>query len=211
MRETWVQSLGWEDPLEKGKATDSSILAWRILYSPWGGKESDTTEQLSLSLSHLFVSFHGSQSCNGLLSKVKKPVSYMFCSFPVTYSRTIVINYKCLDSILGSSDSRWDADICILKKYIKMILQCSSPVVYDKKKVINWQAYSSLFEILIITFTHTQVCIFNLHILSFQLVCIYIYVILTRLPWCLSGKESACQRRRHAFDLWSGKIPWRRK
>ena len=32
MRETWVQSLGWEDPLEKGKATLSSILAWRI---PW--------------------------------------------------------------------------------------------------------------------------------------------------------------------------------
>ena len=32
MRETWVQSLDWEDPLEKGKATLSSILAWRI---PW--------------------------------------------------------------------------------------------------------------------------------------------------------------------------------
>ena len=32
MRETWVQSLDWEDPLEKGKATPSSILAWRI---PW--------------------------------------------------------------------------------------------------------------------------------------------------------------------------------
>ena len=32
MRETWVQSLGWEDPLEKGKTTHSSILAWRI---PW--------------------------------------------------------------------------------------------------------------------------------------------------------------------------------
>ena len=30
MRETWVQSLGWEDPLERGKATHSSILAWRI-------------------------------------------------------------------------------------------------------------------------------------------------------------------------------------
>ena len=30
--ETWVQSLGWEDPMEKGKATESSILAWRI---PW--------------------------------------------------------------------------------------------------------------------------------------------------------------------------------
>ena len=30
MQETWVQSLGWEDPLEAGKATHSSILAWRI-------------------------------------------------------------------------------------------------------------------------------------------------------------------------------------
>ena len=49
-RDTWVRSLGWKDPLEKGKATHSSILAWRIpwLYSPWGGKESDTTERLSL-------------------------------------------------------------------------------------------------------------------------------------------------------------------
>ena len=32
MRENWVQSLGWEDPLEKGMATHSSILVWRI---PW--------------------------------------------------------------------------------------------------------------------------------------------------------------------------------
>ena len=32
MLETWVQSLGWEESLEKGKATHSSILAWRI---PW--------------------------------------------------------------------------------------------------------------------------------------------------------------------------------
>ena len=30
MRETWIGSLGWEDPLEKGKATHSNILAWRI-------------------------------------------------------------------------------------------------------------------------------------------------------------------------------------
>ena len=30
MWETWARSLGWEDPLEKGKATHSSILAWRI-------------------------------------------------------------------------------------------------------------------------------------------------------------------------------------
>ena len=35
MQETWVQPLGWEDPLEKGMATHSSILAWRI---PWAKK-----------------------------------------------------------------------------------------------------------------------------------------------------------------------------
>ena len=35
MRETWVRSLGWEDPLEKRKATHSSILAWRILWTTY--------------------------------------------------------------------------------------------------------------------------------------------------------------------------------
>ena len=50
-QETQVQSLGWEDPLEKEIATHSSSLAWRISwqrtlvgYNPWGQKESDTTE-----------------------------------------------------------------------------------------------------------------------------------------------------------------------
>ena len=51
MWESWVQSLGWEDPLVKGKATHSSTLAWRTIYSPQGPKESDTTEPLSLSVS----------------------------------------------------------------------------------------------------------------------------------------------------------------
>ena len=49
MWETWVRSLGWEDSLEKGKTIHSGILAWRIPWtSPWGRKESDTSEQLSL-------------------------------------------------------------------------------------------------------------------------------------------------------------------
>ena len=38
MRETWVWSLGWEDPLEKGMPTHSSTLAWRIPYNPWSVK-----------------------------------------------------------------------------------------------------------------------------------------------------------------------------
>ena len=37
MQETWVQSLGWEDPLEKGKVTHSSILAWEIPEVPEPG------------------------------------------------------------------------------------------------------------------------------------------------------------------------------
>jgi len=54
VQETWVQFLGWEDPLEKEMAIHSSILAWRI---PWteepgglqsvGSQESDTTERLN--------------------------------------------------------------------------------------------------------------------------------------------------------------------
>ena len=51
MQETQVQSLGWEDPLENGMATHSSILAWRILRTEdpgtmqsMGPKESDMTD-----------------------------------------------------------------------------------------------------------------------------------------------------------------------
>ena len=45
MWETWVQSLGWEDPLENGAVTHSSILAWRIPWTiQWDHKELDTTE-----------------------------------------------------------------------------------------------------------------------------------------------------------------------
>ena len=60
--ETWVRSLGREDPLEKEMATHSSILAWRI---PWteelgglqstGCKESDTTERLHITSPHLMI------------------------------------------------------------------------------------------------------------------------------------------------------------
>ena len=54
MRERQVQALGGEEPLEKEMATHSSISAWKIpwteepgkLYSPWGHKELDITEQL---------------------------------------------------------------------------------------------------------------------------------------------------------------------
>ena len=62
IQETWVWSLGWEDPLDKAMETYSSILAWRI---PWteesgglqsvGLQELDTTEGLTLSLIYVCV------------------------------------------------------------------------------------------------------------------------------------------------------------
>ena len=59
MQDTWVQSLGLEDPLEEGMATHSSILAEtphgqssQAGYSPWGDKASDMTERLSTYLKY---------------------------------------------------------------------------------------------------------------------------------------------------------------
>ena len=67
MQETWVRSLGWEEPLEKGIVTHSRIFAWELYgqrslvgSSPWGRKESDMTERLTHTQgvflkSHLFL------------------------------------------------------------------------------------------------------------------------------------------------------------
>ena len=60
MRETWVRSLGWEDPLEKEMATHSSILAWRI---PWteepGGLQSSGSQRVGQDrATSLFTFFH---------------------------------------------------------------------------------------------------------------------------------------------------------
>ena len=72
MLETWVWSLGWKDPLKKGKATHSSILAWRIpgTVYPWGHRESDMTEWLSFhftSIESVMLSKHLILCCPLLL------------------------------------------------------------------------------------------------------------------------------------------------
>ena len=69
MRETWVQSLGWEDPLEKEMAIHSSTIAWKI---PWteepgrlqsmGSQKSDTTEWLHIQTSNCAVLSHSVMS-----------------------------------------------------------------------------------------------------------------------------------------------------
>ena len=65
MRETQVQSLDWEDPLEKGMATHPSIRAWRNAWteepgglSPWGRKELDTSECLIHTNTHKHTHTH---------------------------------------------------------------------------------------------------------------------------------------------------------
>ena len=49
MWDAWVQSLGWEDPLEKGMATHSSVLAWRI---PWTEEPGELQSMRSQRLSN---------------------------------------------------------------------------------------------------------------------------------------------------------------
>ena len=61
--EIWVRSLGWEDPLEKGMAAHSHMLAWRMPWTeepgglhPWGHKKSDTLSRPTLPFHHLEIS-----------------------------------------------------------------------------------------------------------------------------------------------------------
>ena len=56
MRETWVRSLGWEDSLEKGKVTHSSILAWRMPWTVQSMGLKRVGKQLS-DLKKIYVSF----------------------------------------------------------------------------------------------------------------------------------------------------------
>ena len=83
MWKTWVRSLGWEGPLEKGMTTHSSILAWRI---PWteatvhGIAESDMTERLTLSL-------HGQYSVFGKMQYLEYSDNYPEYFFLISVSK----------------------------------------------------------------------------------------------------------------------------
>ena len=81
MWETWVQPLGWKDPLEKGKATHSSILAWRIPWTVHGVAKSHAFLSnfhfhfLELSLLTMDVVAEVSNSCDfGKLLECKLPL-----------------------------------------------------------------------------------------------------------------------------------------
>ena len=93
MQETRVQSLGWEDLLEKEMATHSSILAWKISwrkslvgYSPWGCKESDTTEPLFI----FFISFQCSVQLLGRVQLFMIPWTAHQASLSITNSWSLL-------------------------------------------------------------------------------------------------------------------------
>ena len=65
MQETWIRSLGWEDPLEKGMATHSSILAWRI---PWTIHFHALEKEMATHSSVLAWRIPGTEEPSGLLS-----------------------------------------------------------------------------------------------------------------------------------------------
>ena len=86
MRETRVQFLGWENPLEKGMATHCSIFAGKshgqrslVGYSPWGHKEYNTTEWLTLSLRNYLIP-RSELTINCLILQKKKIVFSIFDS-----------------------------------------------------------------------------------------------------------------------------------
>ena len=79
MQETWVRSLGWEDPLEKGKAPHSSILAWRI---PWTvqstGSQRVRHNWASFTFTDIIISFIGNNAyCN--IKQKARHYSLWFC------------------------------------------------------------------------------------------------------------------------------------
>ena len=88
MRETWNQSLGEQDPLEKEMATYSSTLAWKIPwikepagYIPWGHKESDMTERLHFTFGRMKLlgqDGSGSHLCShlGRIARPHFPASF---------------------------------------------------------------------------------------------------------------------------------------
>ena len=100
IQETWVRSLGREDPLEKGMA-HSSILAWRIpwqkglvSYSPWGCKESDMTELLILKYFSFPLHVHK--------ILISSAVKFVFAS---SLHRNVTFAFHCLSQTTGSTCS----------------------------------------------------------------------------------------------------------
>ena len=107
---TRVQSLGQEDPLGKGMATHSSILAWRIPwteslvgYSPWGHKELDMTEQLNsitaiskkYALNSYWINLHSPCQYKSLCFQPKPVLTSKHIAHACTYTQIHILFLCC--------------------------------------------------------------------------------------------------------------------
>ena len=92
MQETCVWSLGWEDPLEKGKLPTPVFWPEEFhgLYSPWGFKELDMFEQLLLSLSNIL----------GTVVKLTLPLKHSWKFIQHWYPKMWLLNSRCLINIV---------------------------------------------------------------------------------------------------------------
>ena len=115
MRETWVGSLGWEEPVEEGTATHSSILALEnpqgqrslVGCSPWGLKDSDTTEWLSTAqhiggistkLGVVLQTERRSVSASGLWTRVMRSENPLtsFHNYEIMYKQLLGRMFACM-------------------------------------------------------------------------------------------------------------------
>ena len=142
MRETWVQSLSWKDPLEKAMATHFSILSWKIpwtekhgSYSPQISKESDTTEQHSLSL-HFYIQ-----------------LSFLLFSRPYSFQAWTHCPELCYDSATGAL-AAWlkirrrpicDGQPSCPAGWTKVVFEIASqdPCIPPKSKWLSLKRYGS--------------------------------------------------------------------
>ena len=108
-----VRSLGWDYTLEEGMATHSSILAWRIpmdrgacspsgLYSPWGHKESKTTERISTAHGDNILKVEDCWKC---FKKLRAKSSW--CSCIAVISQHSLFNDTNADRIIWKYSGEW--------------------------------------------------------------------------------------------------------
>ena len=109
VQETWVRSLGWEDPLEKRTATHSSILAWRIPWTDHGIAESDMTKPTNT------LCFYSASQPN--------PVIY----FPLCLSRHLQA-YLFKTSCVANSYLYWNVSFLSLSHHLSTL---HSSVLYQ--------------------------------------------------------------------------------
>ena len=99
------------------------------------------------------------------------------------------------------------SDICYLKgEDLSVLNHRVSTKLTTRTKIKDFQNFNSISK-RDKESNHADTCLYKF----INLYNLYLFIYTSGLPWWLSGKESTCQCRRHGFDPWIEKIPWRRK